>query len=205
MMRLLYNVAHTPLEQVAPGFTLAQLSIARRRIEFEFLFPATIQVTQLAPLFAEYGYADLAMLIGSSSHLLPFEAYGHRVAERFVPSGYVRGFIDVVFEHAGRFWIIDWKSNDLGDQPADYGEDALQRAMVAHRYHVQASLYTLALHRYLQHYLPGYQYETHFGGYVYLFVRGMRLNWQYYEQACGIYAHKPDVQFIASLDSKIGR
>ncbi len=204
MMRLLHNVAHTPLEQVAPGFTLAQLPIARRRIEFEFLFPATIQITQLAPLFAEYGYADLAMLIGTPSHLLPFEAYGHRAAERFVQPGYVRGFIDVVFEHAGRFWIIDWKSNDLGDQPADYSRDALQRAMGAHRYHVQASLYTLALHRYLQHYLPGYQYETHFGGYAYLFVRGMRPNWQYHEQACGIYAHKPDVRFIALLDRKIG-
>ncbi len=88
--------------------------------------------------------------------------------------GFVKGFIDMIVEHDGRFWIVDWKSNHLGDTAADYAAAPLEAAMASHAYHLQALLYTVALHRYLKTRVRDYSYDTHIGGYLYLFVRGVR-------------------------------
>ena len=64
--------------------------------------------------------------------------------------GLLKGFADLVFEHGGRYWVLDYKGNHLGPDTASYGPAALRRAMAAHRYDVQAALYLLALHRLLQ-------------------------------------------------------
>ncbi len=207
MMRVLQDVTHTPLEWVAPDFTIAKLTPSQQRTEFEFLFPATINAAKLAPIFEHHGYEDLDDLVDS----MVFDFAGASVSdasarvagESSLYPGYVRGFIDLVFEYAGRFWIIDWKSNDLGREPGNYTHAALRRAMIAHRYHVQAGLYTLALHRYLKHTVPNYRYETHFGGYLYIFVRGMRPTWKYDEQVCGVYADTPHPNFIEALDQAL--
>jgi len=102
--------------------------------------------------------------------------------ERF--AGFLRGFIDLVVEHEGKYYIVDWKSNYLGPDIADYDHDALCEAMDSHLYTVQALIYTLALDRHLAARLPGYEYETHFGGVIYVFVRGVNPDgeeglWQY--------------------------
>lgn len=60
------------------------------------------------------------------------------------------GFADLVFHHAGRYWVLDYKTNHLGQDAAAYGPGALEQAMLEHRYDVQAALYLLALHRLLQ-------------------------------------------------------
>ncbi len=91
--------------------------------------------------------------------------------------GYLKGFIDAVLQHDGRWFIVDWKSNHLGDGPSDYGHPAMQTAMLAHHYPLQALVYSLALQRWLQQRLPGYQHAQHFGGALYLFVRGLRPGW----------------------------
>ena len=88
-------------------------------------------------------------------------------------TGMLKGFIDLVFYHDGKYYIADYKSNYLGDSHADYQPEALAQAMLEHRYDLQYQLYTLALHRYLRHRLPDYDYQTHFGGVYYLFLRGM--------------------------------
>ena len=59
--------------------------------------------------------------------------------------GYLKGFIDLVFEHRGRYYVIDWKSNHLGYAPSDYGPAELQAAMAEHSYHLQYLLYSLAV------------------------------------------------------------
>src|SRR5260363_135809 len=82
------------------------------------------------------------------------------------------GAIDRVFQHAGRFWIIDWKSNDLGGTAACYAPAQLGAEIAAHAYHLQTLLYTLAVHRYLRLHVPNYNYARHFGGAFTLFVRG---------------------------------
>ena len=110
--------------------------------------------------------------------------------------GMLKGFIDLVFEHQGRFYVVDYKSNYLGDNPAAYQQDAMAQAMLEHRYDVQYQLYTLALHRYLRCRLPDYDYERHIGGVCYLFLRGMNG-----DAGSGVYATKPDKQHIAALDA----
>jgi exodeoxyribonuclease V beta subunit len=88
--------------------------------------------------------------------------------------GMLMGFADLVFEHQGKFWVLDYKSNWLGDSDQSYSAPALARSMAEHRYDVQAALYMLALHRLLGQRLgAGYRCEEHLGGAVYLFLRGI--------------------------------
>ncbi|MFA6063070.1 MAG: exodeoxyribonuclease V subunit beta [Gallionella sp.] len=106
------------------------------------------------------------------AHLLP-GVERPLLAERQL-HGMLMGFIDLVFEHQGKYWILDYKSNHLGDDDAAYNEDALASAMAKHRYDVQAAIYMLALHRLLQVRLGrDYVPEQHLGGAVYLFLRGV--------------------------------
>lgn len=89
--------------------------------------------------------------------------------------GLLLGFADLVFEHAGRYWVLDYKSNALGLRDADYTGAAMAGAMLEHRYDVQAALYLLALHRLLRLRLgAAYDPARHLGGAVYCFIRGVR-------------------------------
>jgi exodeoxyribonuclease V beta subunit len=109
--------------------------------------------------------------------------------------GFMKGFIDLVCEHEGRYYLIDWKSNWLGNRLADYHPAAIQREMVSRFYLLQYHLYAVALHRHLQLRLPGYSYERHFGGVRYLFLRGI-------DPAApghGIFGDRPDATQIAHL------
>jgi len=88
--------------------------------------------------------------------------------------GMLMGFADLVFEHGGRYWVLDYKSNHLGDHGGAYTREALDAAMAAHRYDVQAALYLLALHRLLRARLgAAYAPERHLGGALYFFLRGI--------------------------------
>jgi len=88
--------------------------------------------------------------------------------------GMLMGFADLVFEHEGRYWVLDYKSNHLGPDDSAYTEDALAAAMAHHRYEVQAALYMLALHRLLRARLgDAYNPTQQLGGAVYLFLRGI--------------------------------
>jgi exodeoxyribonuclease V beta subunit len=89
-------------------------------------------------------------------------------------AGLMRGAIDLVFEHGGRWYIADWKSNRLGDTPAAYTPSAIENAIAQNRYELQYLIYTVALHRLLRRRLgSAYDYDTHFGGVFYFFLRGM--------------------------------
>lgn len=88
--------------------------------------------------------------------------------------GMLMGFADLVFEHEGRYWVLDYKSNHLGADDAAYTAQALDAAMAHHRYEVQAALYMLALHRLLRARLgSAYNPAQQLGGAVYLFLRGI--------------------------------
>ncbi|MFZ4552039.1 MAG: exodeoxyribonuclease V subunit beta [Aquabacterium sp.] len=88
--------------------------------------------------------------------------------------GMLMGFADLVFEHEGRYWVLDYKSNHLGDSGAAYTHAAMEEAMAVHRYDVQAAIYLLALHRLLRVRLgDAYEPTQHLGGAVYVFLRGI--------------------------------
>ncbi len=105
--------------------------------------------------------------------------------------GYLTGFVDLIFCYKDRYYVLDYKSNALND----YQPESLTQAMREHNYGLQYWLYSVVLHQYLQKRLPDYQFDQHFGGIRYLFVRGMQE-----EQAMsGVYSGMPDEQRINEL------
>lgn len=110
--------------------------------------------------------------------------------------GMMSGFIDLLLEHDGRFYILDWKSNYLGNTVEDYTPDKLEHAMHQSNYHLQYYIYTLATKLYLQNCIPGFDYDTHFGGIIYVYTRGCRQG-----ASNGIYYTKPDVKVIEELET----
>lgn len=112
--------------------------------------------------------------------------------------GYLGGFIDLVFEAQGRYWILDWKSNRLGKEDAAYRPDAMAESIARHGYALQFCLYTLALHRLLTARLPDYDYERHFGGVFYAFLRGMTGR-----AGEGVHFARPSSELVAALDAQV--
>ncbi|ANE77440.1 exodeoxyribonuclease V subunit beta [Dickeya solani] len=109
-------------------------------------------------------------------------------------NGMLKGFIDLVFEHQGRYYVLDYKSNWLGADAADYDPPRMASAMLEHRYDLQLALYLFALHRLLKSRLPDYDYDRHVGGALYLFLRGSQA------PGGGVYAQRPDRALIEALD-----
>lgn len=109
--------------------------------------------------------------------------------------GIMNGKIDLFFRHDGKYYILDWKSNFLGGKTEDYSNEHLWRAMEENNYHLQYHIYIIALCKYLSLRVTGFSYEKHFGGVVYLFVRGIRT-----DGTEGIFYYKPEGQTIGQLN-----
>lgn len=117
---------------------------------------------------------------------------------------YLKGTMDLVYQHQGRFYVADYKSNWLGidkkqGRLLDYHVSVLPQAMQAHQYGLQAALYLVALHRYLKTRVGNYQPEQQLGGAVYLFLRGMRRD----QAEQGIWHWCPPVAWIERLDAAL--
>jgi len=106
-----------------------------------------------------------------------------------------------VFRHDGRFYVADYKSNHLGDHAADYAPARLVRSMREHHYYLQYHLYTLALHRWLAVRVREYDYDRHFGGVYYLYVRGMSPG---HAPGTGVFFDRPPRALIESLAGALG-
>ena len=112
--------------------------------------------------------------------------------------GLITGVIDLVFEYQGRYYLADYKSNYLGSELQDYSNARLQQAMLDRRYDLQSLLYVLALHRLLAQRIPDYDYERHFGGSYYLFLRAMRPD---QGPRYGVFFERPDAATIERFDA----
>ncbi|MGZ2371709.1 UvrD-helicase domain-containing protein [Ancylomarina sp. YFZ004] len=109
--------------------------------------------------------------------------------------GFMTGFIDLFFEHEGKYYILDWKSNFLGNALDDYSPKRLDEVMTDNNYHLQYLIYTIAVKRYLEMRLPDFNYERDFGGVYYVFLRGCRAGGN-----TGIFYAKPDKEMIETMD-----
>lgn len=110
--------------------------------------------------------------------------------------GMLKGFIDLVFCWQGRYYLLDYKSNWLGDSSDSYTPEAMAQAMCEHRYDLQYQLYSLALHRYLRHRIADYDYQHHFGGVFYLFLRGLEKG----KPEQGVFHCRPEWALVDGLD-----
>ncbi len=187
-------VLETPLDPQVPDLCLGRLPPQRRLDELEFLFPTDHHQkdgTALAEIFAAHG-----------SRAVPND-YPQRLKRLEFKQvvGFMRGFVDLVFEHQGRWYVVDYKSNHLGDTFAGYAPARLALAMAEHHYFLQYHIYCVALHRYLDYRLQDYDFERHFGGVYYLFLRGM-------SPATGsqraVFRDRPSADMIAGLSDLLG-
>jgi exodeoxyribonuclease V beta subunit len=136
---------------------LQQLKQAQTLRESEFYFPLVkAKQSELAKILSAHR--------GGQATALPTYP---------VLQGMMHGFIDLVFEHEGRYYLADYKSNHLGYCFDDYNQAAMLAANQAHYYDLQYLIYSLALHRYLTQRIADYDPTTHFGGVYYLYLRGM--------------------------------
>ncbi|MBN3853642.1 exodeoxyribonuclease V subunit beta [Paraburkholderia sp. Ac-20340] len=110
-------------------------------------------------------------------------------------NGMLKGFIDLVFEHEGRYYVADYKSNWLGADDASYTVEKMQSQILHSRYELQYALYLFALHRLLKSRLPDYDYDRHIGGAVYMFLRGGNSASQ------GLHCERPPRELIEGLDA----
>ena len=172
------------LPQSAPGLTLANLKPQQLRAEMAFDFVLDdVSMTSLREACERHGEPAL------------------------VPAGPLRelrglmaGKIDLVFEFKGRFHVLDYKSNRLGEHLSDYQPAALEYAMDAHHYRFQALLYTIAVDRYLRQRIADYSRHEHLGEAIYLFVRATGIDAQ-----SGIWARRFDDGLIDAVDIALGR
>lgn len=109
--------------------------------------------------------------------------------------GLMTGFVDLLFEHGGKYYILDWKSNYLGNTLEDYSQQAVKKAMKASNYTLQYLIYTIAVKRWLESRLPDFDYEQHFGGVIYLYLRGIRQG-----KDTGIFNDKPAKALMDQLE-----
>ena len=181
---LLQKVVQTPLLTSDTGtpFSLTDLKPSETIREMPFYFHLEKSSTE-----------QINTILAGSPTVTPVTSKGLQ--------GYLTGFVDLICRHQGKFYIMDYKSNWLGNHLLDYGHEGLEQAMREHNYGLQYWLYTLVLHRYLQNGLAGYDYSTHFGGVMYLFVRGMEPT----IAGSGVYFDLPDRQTLEQLDHCLGR
>lgn len=111
--------------------------------------------------------------------------------------GFMKGFIDLIFRHKGKYFILDYKSNHLGNSYSDYSDSMLQKEMIHSNYDIQYHIYLLSFLRYMKAKSPGFDYQTDFGGVIYLFLRGIQSG----VDRSGVFYHKPELEVINKLDA----
>jgi exodeoxyribonuclease V beta subunit len=164
-----------PLQNLGSDLVLSQLQRADMWAEMSFSFEAhQLTADTLDTLIQQHLFADT-----------PRPALQARTL-----NGMLTGFMDLVLQHDGKYWVLDYKSNRLNN----YAPLTLQNAILEKRYEVQYVLYTLALHRLLTSRLPDYDYDQHMGGCIYVFLRGIE------DTGAGVHVQRPSRALIEALD-----
>lgn len=178
---MLRTVADTALDP-AGSVRLGALASSDRIAEMEFLYPVErLRHARLRAILEAHGVVCDPVRFDDVE-------------------GFLRGFIDLVFTHDGRWYVLDWKSNWLGPEVADYAAGRLPAAMSRERYVLQALLYLVALHRRLGRMLDGYDYDRNIGGAYYLFLRGLD---PARGAATGVHHFQPSRGLIEALDAHL--
>ncbi|MGC8775659.1 MAG: exodeoxyribonuclease V subunit beta [Chlorobaculum sp.] len=183
------EVLATPLSSPDGPFTLGNLRKQLWFTELEFFFPLKrITAPELAEVLVRHGAIPPGTDPAAALQALDFAPV----------KGMLMGFMDMVFEAQGRFWLLDWKSNHLGNSVEEYHREQLDRVMTDNLYRLQYLLYTVALDRFLSLRVKDYRYETHFGGVIYVFLRGVSAE---RGEEFGFYRDLSSVELIRELSA----
>ncbi len=188
------KILRAPLD--ASGLRLADVPSSQRLDELEFQFPVCeggsgFSAGVLAKLLEARTQPPWPASYLASVRSLPFAPL----------RGFLKGFVDLIFVHNERWYIVDYKSNFLGPQRTDYAQSAMAQSMAEHHYYLQYHLYLAALDRYLRLRLPDYDYETHIGGVFYLYLRGMDVGTSDFP---GVFFDRPLAHEVAQLQAALG-
>ena len=207
----LTRVFETPLGQLAGGRTLAEFGERDKLAELDFELPL---VGGSAGRSESLAVAAMGRLL--REHLSdddPVRPYAERLFDRAFARdlrGYLAGSIDAVLRVDGRYIVVDYKTNWLGEPDEElsawhYRPEALVSAMDRGHYPLQALLYAVALHRYLRWRVRGYSAATHLGGVLYLFVRGMigATTPVVDGVPCGVFSWQPPASLIEAMSDLI--
>ena len=187
--QLLDTVTSAPISHA--GFALRDVSPNDMLREWRFdLSVATMSVDRIANALADHG----------SVHAHAYAPMLRTLRDSAMP-GYVGGVIDLAFEHQGRWWIVDWKSNQLGAADGQYMPAALGDVMMQAHYTLQYHLYLVAMHRFLRTRVPGYDPAVHWGGVAYAFLRGIGTD----SASRGWFIDTPTPALLDALDAALGR
>jgi exodeoxyribonuclease V beta subunit len=181
------RVLDCPLDSGDARLCLRGVGRGDRLDELEFHYPvARATDAGLRQLLLAHGYGAGTQIRDEVQRL------------SFAPvEGFMRGFVDLVFRKEDRFYLVDYKSNWLGEAAEAYRADRLSAVMAREAYYLQSLIYLVALHRYLGHRLPGYRYERDIGGIFYLFLRGMDPR---QGPGAGVYRDRPAEALVLELD-----
>ncbi|MBL4940282.1 MAG: exodeoxyribonuclease V subunit beta [Colwellia sp.] len=188
------EIVNTPLSanrDSVDDFCLAQIPIAKTLRESEFYFPMEqAKVTALSTLLTDHRIANR-----DDKHTVqPVRLPSYKTLK-----GMMHGFIDLVFEQEGKYYVCDYKSSHLGGSFTDYNHMALRTNIEKNYYDLQYLIYSLALHRHLKEKLPNYSIEQHFGGIYYLYLRGMTDNKNHH--GAGVYYRQITSNELMQLDA----
>ncbi len=186
---MIENTLNVSLSDHDSEFKLSGIDSSGKLNELEFHFPLNkISSNILNDFFTKHGQNSAETMTEANWRDLNFQP----------AEGFLKGFIDLVFVHRGRYYLLDWKSNHLGNDRQFYDRENISRAMIEHKYILQYHLYTVALHKYLSVRLENYDYERDFGGVYYLFLRGIDSSSR---DGNGIFYDKPSSRTINELTS----
>jgi exodeoxyribonuclease V beta subunit len=171
------SFAGKPLATISWAHRISEMAFTFRIVPFKQAALVQILVKENLPVWA------------AAAARLQFETF----------KGFMAGFIDLIVEANGHYFVVDYKSNRLGATVAHYQSEAMIEAMATHHYYLQYLIYTVALHRYLMRILPNYDYDQHMGGIVYIFMRGLQP-----DSETGIFRDRPSRQLIEALDALFG-
>ena len=190
---LICNALHSPLPAGdGTSFTLSEIPAEKRLSELEFTYA----------FHRPFTTADLKRLLAGFLRER-FGAVEYPEWERAVSGGFLNGLIDLVFEHRGKFYIVDWKTNRAGNDLANFSPERLRSEMWHTFYFMQYLIYTVAWVKYLRQRLGRFEetdYRDRFGGVFYLFLRGLSPE----VPGRGVYFDKPEFRLIRELEAVIG-
>ncbi|HZC59264.1 MAG TPA: 3'-5' exonuclease, partial [Chthoniobacterales bacterium] len=177
----------TPLETLSElDLTLSRIPLADRLSEVEFSHPiVSLRPDQLQEVFVKHGGPEVPPEFPKSLGRLHFRPV----------EGFMRGFIDLLFRFGEHYYIVDWKSNWLGNQPSDYDVEGIRACMLQHSYYLQYHLYAVAADLYLSRRISGYEYDKQFGGVFYVFFRGLDPE----KPSRAIFHNKPPAPLVHAL------
>ncbi|MBD2760575.1 UvrD-helicase domain-containing protein [Yimella sp. cx-573] len=205
----LVSVCTTPIGPSAGEARLIDLSPGDRFAEMDFEIPLAGGDQPRANATLRSMAAALRTHLPDGDPLRPYADVleGEELGDQAL-LGYLTGSIDLTFRRDGRFFVVDYKTNWLGEpgEPltlADYTPERLAEAMNHSSYPLQAILYSVVLHRYLRWRLPGYHPEQHLGGVMYLYLRGMAgPDTPHVDgQPCGVFTWRPPVALLDELSN----